>query len=46
MKPEATLFIDDSYPNVEGARAAGWQAVHFTGVETLKKDVAELGVAY
>lgn len=46
LKPEATLFIDDSYPNVEGARAAGWQAVHFVDVETLKKDLAALGVVY
>lgn len=45
LKPEATLFIDDSLPNVEGARAAGWQAVHFVDVETLKKDLTALGVA-
>ncbi len=44
LKPEATLFIDDSYPNVEGARSAGWQAVHFVDAETLKKDLAALGV--
>jgi 2-haloacid dehalogenase len=42
--PQATLFIDDSYPNVEGARAAGWQAVHFTGAETLRKDLADYGI--
>ncbi|MEB2847081.1 HAD-IA family hydrolase [Rhizobiales bacterium RZME27] len=46
LKPEATLFIDDSFPNVEGARKAGWQAVHFVDVETLKKDLDALGVAY
>lgn len=46
LKPEATLFIDDSYPNVEGARKAGWQAVHFVDVETLKKDLGALGVVY
>ena len=44
LKPQATLFIDDSLPNVEGARAAGWQAVHFTGAETLKRDLAEFGI--
>jgi 2-haloacid dehalogenase len=44
LKPEATLFIDDSYPNVEGARAAGWQAVHFVDAETLRKDLEALGV--
>ncbi|MGF9566522.1 HAD family phosphatase [Neorhizobium sp. JUb45] len=46
LKPQATLFIDDSFPNVEGARKAGWQAVHFVDVETLKTDLAALGVAF
>jgi 2-haloacid dehalogenase len=45
LEPAHTVFIDDSYPNVEGARAAGWQAVHFTGAETLKADLVALGVA-
>jgi 2-haloacid dehalogenase len=44
LKPEATLFIDDSLANVEGARAAGWQAVHFTGAEELKRDLVSLGI--
>ena len=44
LEPAATLFIDDSYPNVEGAREAGWQAVHFTGAEKLRKDLKALGV--
>ncbi|MGE7371080.1 HAD family hydrolase [Neorhizobium sp. NPDC001467] len=46
LTPAATLFIDDSLANVEGARAAGWQAVHFVDAETLKKDLDALGVAY
>ncbi|WP_159947112.1 HAD family phosphatase [Rhizobium sp. 18065] len=45
LEPAQTVFIDDSYANVEGARAAGWQAVHFTGAEKLKADLAALGVA-
>lgn len=44
LRPEATIFIDDSYPNVEGARAAGWQAVHFTDAETLRKDLRAYGL--
>ncbi|KQW31371.1 2-haloalkanoic acid dehalogenase [Rhizobium sp. Root274] len=44
LEPAQTVFIDDSFPNVEGARAAGWQAVHFTGAEQLKADLRELGV--
>ncbi|CAD7056839.1 HAD family phosphatase [Pseudorhizobium halotolerans] len=44
LAPEATLFIDDSLANVKGARAAGWQAVHFTGAEKLRCDLASLGI--
>ncbi len=44
LAPEATLFIDDSLANVKGARAAGWQAVHFTGAEKLRRDLASLGI--
>lgn len=45
LEPSATLFIDDSYANVEGARAAGWQAVHFIGADKLKADLDALGVS-
>lgn len=41
----ATLFIDDSAKNVEGAKEAGWQAVHFKDASTLANDLARLGVA-
>lgn len=44
LEPAATLFIDDSPQNVEGAIAAGWQAVQFTGAEQLRRDLARLGV--
>lgn len=44
LDPGATLFIDDSLANVEGARAAGWQALPFTGAETLRRDLEELGL--
>jgi len=30
------LFVDDTVPNVEGARAAGMQAEAFSDVETLR----------
>src|SRR5690606_23846372 len=33
LEPAATLFIDDSEKNVQGAIDAGWQAVHFDGAE-------------
>ena len=44
LEPSATLFIDDSEKNVEGARNAGWQAVHFTDAVTLKNDLAAFGI--
>lgn len=44
LTPEATLFIDDSEKNVEGAKAAGWNAVHFTGAEKLRSDLTSFGV--
>lgn len=45
LEPSATVFFDDSFANVEGARAAGWQAVHFTGAEKLKADLDALGIS-
>ena len=44
LDPAASLFIDDSQKNVDGAIAAGWQAVLFTGAETLEADLRRLGV--
>lgn len=44
LEPAATLFIDDSQKNVDGAKEAGWQAVLFTDAAKLKRDLAELGV--
>ncbi|MER8855344.1 HAD family phosphatase [Mesorhizobium australicum] len=44
LDPSATLFIDDSQKNVDGAKAAGWQAVLFTDASTLKADLERLGI--
>ncbi len=44
LDPAASLFIDDSPHNVEGAREAGWQAVHFTDAKTLARDLSGLGI--
>lgn len=46
LDPAATLFIDDSPANVEGAKAAGWQAVHFTGAPKLASDLKGLGLSF
>lgn len=45
LEPAYTLFIDDSDKNVEGARAAGWNAVLFTDSEKLKSDLAAHGIS-
>lgn len=44
LTPSATLFIDDSVPNVEAARLAGWHAVHFVDPEKLKADLVAYGI--
>ncbi|QPB20557.1 HAD family phosphatase [Rhizobium sp. 007] len=44
LEPAATIFIDDAPANVEGARAAGWNAVLFTGADQLRSDLADYGV--
>lgn len=38
------VFIDDLAENVAGARAAGWQAIQYTDIDNLKKELARLGV--
>ena len=41
---EACFFIDDSAANVEGARAAGWQAHRFENADGLRADLGERGL--
>ena len=38
------IFIDDSMANVEGARAVGMDAIHFTGAEQLARDLSARGL--
>lgn len=45
LDPAHTLFIDDTPINVEAARDAGWQAVHFSGADKLRSDLAAHGLA-
>ena len=42
--PGSCIFIDDVLPNVEGARAAGLQAVHFRDTPSLIAQLRRLGV--
>jgi 2-haloacid dehalogenase len=44
IEPAAALFIDDSQKNVDGARAAGWQAVLFKNAKTLEEDLERFGI--
>jgi 2-haloacid dehalogenase len=44
LDPASTIFIDDSQANVEGAKAAGWKAVHFTGADKLRADLSSYGI--
>jgi 2-haloacid dehalogenase len=44
LTPAATLFFDDSAPNVEAARAAGWKAEQFIDAATMRIDLARHGV--
>ncbi|HEY2812112.1 MAG TPA: HAD-IA family hydrolase [Acidimicrobiales bacterium] len=42
--PERCLFVDDTIPNVEGARAAGMQAEPFTGARELRSLLERTGL--
>jgi putative hydrolase of the HAD superfamily len=42
--PAATLFIDDSLANVEGARAAGLHAHHYRDLESLERALPAFGL--
>ena len=41
LPARAMLFVDDSLPNVESARACGWHGHHFAGAEGLRADLVE-----
>ena len=43
-EPGACLLIDDRQINIDGAKAAGWQALRFEHIESLRRDLAALGV--
>ena len=45
LEPAATLFIDDSQKNVDGARAAGWQAVLFESADQLTRELRARGLS-
>ena len=44
VRPQQAVFIDDSLPNVEGARRVGMHAIHFAAPDRLEAQLADLGV--
>lgn len=44
VAPADCVFIDDSPTNVDGAKAAGWDAIHFTGAEALRAALEQRGL--
>ena len=44
LRPERTVFVDDSAPNVAAAAAAGFDAVLFTTADALRADLAARGL--
>lgn len=44
--PSELLLVDDRLPNVEGARAAGLQAIHFRDAATLERELRQSGLVF
>ena len=45
LQPAATLFFDDSPPNIEAAQKAGWNAEIFTSPHRMREDLGRYGVS-
>lgn len=44
LRPQATVFIDDSEANVEAAQSLGLVALQFVGADQLRHDLTQLGL--
>jgi FMN phosphatase YigB (HAD superfamily) len=44
LEPGATVFIDDLPPNVAGAQACGWQAIHHRDPAETRRQLRALGL--
>jgi putative hydrolase of the HAD superfamily len=44
VQPQHLLFIDDHQPNVDAARARGWQALQFVDHAALERDLVARGL--
>jgi 2-haloacid dehalogenase len=46
IDPSRSLFIDDNIKNIEGAKAVGLNAIHFTNPSALEKELLAMGITY
>ncbi|MEM9222197.1 MAG: HAD family phosphatase [Pseudomonadota bacterium] len=46
LDPGQTIFFDDSQANVDGAKAAGWEARLFTDAVQMRRDLHEAGCRF
>lgn len=44
INPAQSLFIDDNFKNIEGAKAVGLNTLHFESAQQLRKDLIGLGL--
>ena len=44
INPDRAIFIDDSIKNIHGCEKVGLTGIHFTGADSLKKSLSELGI--
>jgi putative hydrolase of the HAD superfamily len=44
--PQRLVFLDDNLPNVEAARALGWNALHFTSAERAAQELQAAGLKF
>jgi len=44
LEPAATVFVDDLPPNVAGAEACGWRAIHHRSPDETRRRLHALGV--
>lgn len=45
LRPEESLFIDDTAANVEAAARLGFQTIHYQSPDQLRKDLSVLGIS-
>lgn len=46
LKPENTVFIDDTVANIAAAKELGWNGIVFLSYDQVKEDLEKLGVKY